>query len=159
MPTSCPFSKKNARFHPSKPLTTDSYENCSLRILFFILLKGFCNPRNSRESRLFQELGMKNDIFERRVTVTDFRFFWKILIFVDRGYRAECGVNRNLLFLNLGLVKRVRNKARIPLPRIFTKDHHLWQRSVKKSPAFGKPCLCLSDTRHFRHFRPFWVPK
>ena len=25
----------------------------------------------------------------------------------------------------------------------------------RTNPAFSKPCLCLSDTRHFRHFRRF----
>ena len=24
------------------------------------------------------------------------------------------------------------------------------------NPAFSKPCLCLNDTCHFRHFRRFW---
>ena len=26
----------------------------------------------------------------------------------------------------------------------------------RTNPAFSKPCLFLSDTRHFRHFRRFW---
>ena len=29
---------------------------------------------------------------------------------------------------------------------------NLWE---TKNGAFGKPCLCLWDTRHFRHFRRF----
>ena len=35
-------------------------------------------------------------------------------------------------------------------------DSREWaNRASSGNRFFSKPCLCLSDTRHFRHFRPF----
>ena len=31
----------------------------------------------------------------------------------------------------------------------------IFQDQGRTNPAFSKPCLCLSDTRHFRHFHRF----
>ena len=62
--------------------------------------------------------------------------------------KAPIGYGQPFLDISVSLTKR---KPSLPISLTMP----LTPESGKNKPVFSKPCLCLSDTRHFRHFCRF----